>query len=79
LKKAAANEDLIDIGTVHDSFVKLGMRFSQFVRHFSSDERERDAVRDCYAAITNIIAGELNKMVRDLIWKLRNPGTEAQL
>jgi hypothetical protein len=77
LKKAAANKDLINIGTVHDSFVKLGMRFSQFVRPFSSDER--DAVRDCYAAMTSIIAGELNKMVRDLIWELRNPGTEAQL
>jgi hypothetical protein len=46
------------------------------VRHFS--DGEPDEVRKCYAAFTNVIAGELNQMVRDLIYELRDPGKETQ-
>lgn len=34
LKKTAQAKDLVDIATVHDMFVKLNMRFAQYVRHF---------------------------------------------
>jgi hypothetical protein len=78
LKKTSLSKDLVDIATVHDAFVRLNMRFAQYVRHFADDTEPRE-VKDCYRTITNIIAGELNKMVRDLITELRNPSKEHEL
>lgn len=74
MKKATLARDLIDIATVRDTFIKLNMRFAQYVRHFSNGEQ--DEIRSCYATITNIIAGELNNMVTDLINALRNPSKD---
>ena len=81
LKKTSLSKDLIDIATVHDVFVKLNMKFAQYVRHLcdrdNPSETERQ-IRDCYRTITNVIAGELNQMVKDLIVELRNPAREHQ-
>jgi hypothetical protein len=78
LKKVSLSKDLVDIATVHDVFVKLNMRFAQYVRHFADDIQPRE-VKDCYHTICNVIAGELNKMVRDLIIALRNPSKEHEV
>jgi hypothetical protein len=79
LKKTSLSKDLVDIAAVHDAFVKLNMRFAQYVRHFEDGESEPGEVRHAYYALANVIAGELNKMVRDLITELRNPSKEHQL
>jgi hypothetical protein len=79
LKKTSLSKDLVDIASVHDAFVKLNMRFAQYVRHLcdcdNPSETERQ-VTDCYRTLTNVIAGELNQMVKDLIAVLRNPAKE---
>ena len=79
LKKTSLAKDLIDIATVHNVFVKLNMRFAQYVRHFADDDTEPGEVRQVYYTVTNVIAGELNQMVRDLITELRNPSKEHEV
>jgi hypothetical protein len=79
LKKQSLAKDLIDIGTVHDVMVRLNMRFAQYVRHLCDcdypSETDRQ-IMECYRTLTNVIAAELNKMVKDLIFELRNPVKE---
>jgi hypothetical protein len=78
LKKVSLSKDLIDIATVHDVFVKLNMRFAQYFRHFADDIQPRE-VKDCYHTVCNVIAGELNKMVGNLLTELRNPSKEHEV
>ena len=79
LKKTTLARDLVDIAAVHDVMVRLSMRFAQYVRHLcdcdNPSETERQ-IRDCYRTLTNVIAGELSQMVKDLIAELRNPAKE---
>jgi hypothetical protein len=70
-------KDLIDIASVHDAFVKINMRFAEYVRHFfgqrtrgDTESAESGQARRYYYTFGNIIAGELNRMVRDLTQEL---------